>query len=150
MGEKVGLEAKFYYNGSTLLDGGSNTPGSLSWTEDQNVKEVNLNTEAGTADMTTRGSNGWRNVLVALKEGSIELTKNFDSADAAYQALRDAYNNRTEIAGAVMSGDINTSGEEGLASNYVVTNFSRSEPLEDGMTVSITLSPSSHTEWYKP
>jgi len=30
-----------------------------------------------------------------------------------------------------------------------VTNFSRNEPLEEAVTVNVTLKPSSFTEWYE-
>ena len=48
-----------------------------------------------------------------------------------------------------MDGDITTSGNQGLAGNFTVTNFSRSEPLEEAVTVSVTLKPSSYTTWYE-
>lgn len=48
-----------------------------------------------------------------------------------------------------MDGDIQASGNEGLAGNFSVTNFSRNEPLEEGVTVSVTVKPSSQTEWYE-
>jgi hypothetical protein len=37
---------------------------------------------------------------------------------------------------------------QGLVSNFVVTNFSRTEPLEDAIKVSVTAKPSSFTQWY--
>jgi len=44
-----------------------------------------------------------------------------------------------------MDGDVGTVGSECLAGNFTVTNFSRSEPLEEGVTVSVTVKPSSFT-----
>jgi hypothetical protein len=37
---------------------------------------------------------------------------------------------------------------QGLAGNFVITNFSRTEPLEDAIKVSVTAKPSSFTQWY--
>ena len=72
----------------------------------------------------------------------------WDSSDAAFSALKDAWLNSTEIALAAMDGAVDTSGNQGLASNFTVTNFSRSEALEEAITVSVTVKPSSQTEWY--
>ena len=74
---------------------------------------------------------------------------NWDPADAGFTALQEAWANSDEIAIAAMDGDIATSGSQGLAGNFTVTNFSRSEPLEEAVTVSVTLKPSSYTTWYK-
>ena len=40
---------------------------------------------------------------------------------------------------AVMDGDIAASGSEGLRASFSVISFSRNEPLEEAMTVSVTL-----------
>jgi hypothetical protein len=41
-----------------------------------------------------------------------------------------------------------STGKQGLASNFTETNFSREEPLEEAVTVKVTLKPSSFTQWY--
>jgi hypothetical protein len=56
----------------------------------------------------------------------------WDTSDADFAAVRDAWLNNAEIALAVMDGDIDTMAQ-GLAGNFVITNFSRTEPLEDAM-----------------
>lgn len=148
MNEGLGKDAKLYFS-ATLLDGAANTPGTVAWTVMGNVRDLNQNLETGEADKTARDSNGWRQTLATLKDGSIEFEALWRKGDAAFTAFKDAWEGGTEIAVAAMSGDIATVDEEGLASNMTVTNFSRSEPLEDVMTVSITMKPSSQTEWYK-
>ena len=52
MGQKLGMEAKLYRNTRQLR--------SPTWVEMKNVKDLTLNLEAGEADVTTRGNNGWR------------------------------------------------------------------------------------------
>jgi len=40
-----------------------------------------------------------------------------------------------------MDGDIATAGSQGLRATCMVTNFSRNEPLEEAVTVSVTVKP---------
>jgi len=145
---KLGLECKFYYS-DTLLDGDTNTPATVSWNEIDNVRDLTLNLETGEADITTRANDGWRATAATLKDGSIELEMLWKPGDAAFDALKDAWVSSEEIALAAMDGEVATSGSEGLAGNFTVTNFSRSEPLEEGVTVSVTVKPSSQTDWYE-
>ncbi|MEX0655882.1 MAG: phage tail tube protein [Phycisphaeraceae bacterium] len=148
MSFKLGMDAILYYS-DTLLDGSTNTPDSLAWNEQSNVKDLTLNLETGEADATTRGNNGWRATLATLKEGSIEFEMVWDTQDSGFTAIKDAWLNSSEIALAAMDGDISASGNQGLASNFTVTNFSRNEPLEEAITVNVTVKPSSQTDWYE-
>jgi hypothetical protein len=97
--------------------------------------------------VTTRANSGWKQTLATLKDGSVEFEMVWDTNDPDFAAIRDAWLNNTEISLAVMDGDIDTLAQ-GLVSNFVVTNFSRTEPLEDAIKVSVTAKPSSFTQWY--
>jgi len=57
--------------------------------------------------------------------------------------------NGSEIALAVMDGDIATVGSEGFCANFVITGFNRGEPLEEAITVSVTAKPASEQQWYE-
>ena len=133
MGFKLGMEARLYRNTGTY-----ETP---TWTEIDNVKDVTLNLETGEADVTTRANNGWRATAATLKDGSVEFEMVWDTADAGFTAVQEAYFDNTSIEFAVMDGDIATSGTQGLRATMAVTNFSRNEPLEEAITVSVTIKP---------
>ena len=133
MGVKLGLDAKLYRN--------TGTPGAPTWIEMTNVKDLTLNLEASEADVTTRGNAGWRATLAALKDASIEFEMVWDTADAAFTAIKDAFFGGTEIEFAVMDGDITVTGSQGLQAVMSITNFSRSEPLEEAISVSVTAKP---------
>lgn len=148
MSHKLGMECKFYRCAS-LIDDASNTPALATWVEVTNVRDLTLNLETGEADITTRANSGWRATAATLKDGSIEFEMLWDTDDAGFSAIQDAWSGSSEIALAAMDADIETAGSEGLAGNFVVTNFSRSEPLEEGVMVSVTVKPSSDTEWYE-
>ena len=144
MPHKLGMEAKLYFD-STPLAG---APSTGTWTELANTKDLTLNLETGESDITTRANNGWRATAATLKDGSIEFEMLWDPDDAGFTAIQTAWANSAEIAIAAMDDDITTSGSQGLAGNFTVTNFSRSEPLEEAITVSVTVKPSSYTTWY--
>jgi len=130
---KLGMEAKLYRNSGTYA--------SPTWVEMQNVKDVTLNLEAGEADVTTRGNAGWRATIAALKDGSIEYEMVWDTADPDFTAIQQAFFGNTEIEFAVMDGDITASGTQGLRATMSITNFSRSEALEEAIGVSVTAKP---------
>ena len=133
MSVRLGLEAKLFRNTAV--------PPTTTWGEVKNVRDLTLNIEAGEADVTTRGNNGWRAILAALKDGSIEFEMVWDTADADFTAVKDAFFGNTPIEFAVMDGDIATAGSQGLRATMAITNFSRSEPLEEAITVSVTAKP---------
>jgi TP901-1 family phage major tail protein len=107
------------------------------WAALSTVRDLTLNLEAGEADVTTRGNNGWRATLATLKDASVDLESIWDPADAGLVALRDAYLNNELIGIQVLDEE----DGEGLQADMMVTSFSRSEPLEEGMTVAISMKP---------
>ncbi len=111
------------------------------WVEIKNVKDVTLNLEAGEADVTTRGNQGWRATAATLKDGSIEFEMVWDSADTGFSALQSAFFAKTPIELAAMDGDITVAGNQGLRATFSVMSFSRSEPLEEAISASLNLKP---------
>jgi hypothetical protein len=139
MSIKLGMEAKLYYGAA----------GMTATTELTNVKDVTLNLESGEADVTTRGNSGWRATVGTLKTGSVEFEMIWDSDDAGFAAIKDAYFNNEPIALAILDG----AGGEGLDADFSITNFSRKEALEEAITVSVTAKPTYSTRapaWVEP
>jgi hypothetical protein len=132
MGIRLGMDAKLYYK-----TGG--VGGAGSWTELTNTKDVTLNLETGEADVSTRGNNGWRATVSTLKEGSIEFEMVWDTSDAGFTAIKNAYFNNDPIGFAVLDGE--SGSGQGLVADFSITNFTRNEPLEEAMTVSVTAKP---------
>ena len=133
MGIKLGMEAKLYRNTGTYA--------APTWVELTNVKDLTLNLEAGEADVTTRGNAGWRATVATLKDGSIEFEMVWDTTDTNFTAIQSAFFNGTDIEFAVMDGDITSSGSQGLRATMSITNFSRSEALEEALMVSVNAKP---------
>lgn len=142
MSVKLGLNAKLYRNTAD--------PATPAWSEITNVRDVTLNLEAGEADVSTRGNNGWRATVATLKDASVEFEMVWNAQDTNFAALRDAFLTNGSVELAVMDGDITTSGTEGLRALFTVSGFSRSEPLEEAITASVTVKPTLSTtppEW---
>ena len=127
MAIKLGMDAVLNYKTGGVGGGGS-------WTELSKVKDVTLSLETGEADITTRANSGWRATVGTLKEASVEFEMVWDTADAGFTAIKDAFFNNTEIGLQVLDG---ASGS-GLEADFSITNFSRSEQLEEALTVSVT------------
>lgn len=141
----TGDDCKLYRTAS-LADTQNATIDAATWVLVDNIKgDVTLNLERTTADASTRAGQGYRSNIPTLADGTVEFEMLWvqGTGDANFTALKDAFFNKTTIAMAVMDGDINTNGSQGLVAFFYVSNFSRTEPLEDVVTasVSLTLAP---------
>jgi len=95
----------------------------------------------GEADVTTRASGGWKQTVGTLKDAGIEFEVVWDTADAGFQAVMDAYFDDTLIGLAVADGPIETPGTQVFKADCAVLKFDRNEPLENAVTVSVTAKP---------
>jgi predicted secreted protein len=129
MSAKIGLDAKLYYHDGT------------AFVEIATARDVTLNLEKGEADTSTRGNDGWRTRLATLKDASIDFEILADSEDAGYQALADAFFNDTQIEMLVMDGDKADTTSQGLRAFMGVFTFSRNEPLEEALTINVSVKP---------
>jgi predicted secreted protein len=127
MGTKFGFNAQLEYNTSGV-------GGAGSWEELSNAKDVTLDLETSEADATTRANNGWRATVAGLKDGSVEFEMVWDTGDAGFTAVKDAFFNNSVLGLKVLDGD---SGE-GLVADFNIFKFSRNEPLDGLITVSVS------------
>lgn len=125
----LGLNAKMYRYDSS----------ASSWNEMTNVKDLSLNLEKSTADITTRGGNGWRQSVATLKDGNVSFSMVYDTAQDDFAAVKDAFMNNTDLQLQIMDGDRTVSGTQGLEAYFTITGFNINENLEEAMTVDVTL-----------
>ncbi len=135
----LGMNAKIYQGAA----GGA----LATLTEMANVKDVTLNLEAGEADVTTRANQGWRATAPTLRECTAEFEMLWKPGDAGFDAVKTAFLTSGSIRLAVLTGDRAASGTEGPLGDFSITNFSRNEPLEEGVTVSVTAKLAVFAEW---
>ncbi len=131
MSVRLGLDARLYYGPAN----------SGAATELTNVKDVTLNLEKAEADVTTRANNGWRATVGTLKDASIEFQMIWDTADAGFAAIRDAFMSDTPLDFRVLSGASDDPESEGLLATCEVFSFTRNEALEEAITVDVTIKP---------
>jgi len=105
-----------------------------------NVRDLTINMEKATADVSTRGTGGFRAVVGTLREGSVDFQQVYDPADGAFIAFRNAFfNDADEIIGLfVADGVLATSGTSGLKGEFMITNFSVTQKLEEANLVDVT------------
>lgn len=116
-------------------------------TEMANVKDVTLNLESGEADVTTRANQGWRATAPTLRECTAEFEMLWKPGDAGFEAVKTAFLSAGTLRLAVLTGDLDAADSEGPVGDFSITNFSRSEPLEEGVTVSVTAKLAVFDEW---
>src|SRR6187431_2263177 len=94
----LGLNAKLYRNTGTF--------GTPVWDLISNVRDLRLNLEKGEADVTTRGGNGWEQVVATLKSATIEWGMLWDTADTDFTAIRTSFLSDTTIEFLVLDGPV--------------------------------------------
>ena len=135
----LGMNAKIYQGpaGSELS----------SLTEMGNVKDVTLTLEAGEADVTTRANQGWRATAPTLRECTAEFEMLWKPGDTGFEAIKNAFLTAGTIRLAVLTGDRSASVTARPLGACSFTTFSRSAPLEEGVTVSVTAKLAVFDEW---
>jgi len=133
MGSKLGLEAVLYRSTGTYE--------SPVWNEIPNVKDNKLNVTKGEADVSRRGSGGWKASVGSLKELSVEFSMVYRSGDADFDAIQDSFFNGTVLDLAAMDGDIETTGSLGIRFQGEVMSFSRNEQLTESIMYDVVIKP---------
>ena len=130
---------------------------SADYTEVQTVQDVTLNLTTSTADLTNRKSNGWRQVVSALKEGSVDFSVLWQPDDTIFSDLLTLFLTQCPAAFLILDGPhtgfklnapnqlLGRCGETGLVTglhaDFILSDFSRNESLEEGVTADVTIEP---------
>ena len=143
----LGMNAALYF-GAAITGDGPTLPSTLTLVG--NVKDVTLNMEAGSADVTTRGNSGWRATAPTLREATLEFQMQWKGNDAAFAAIKTAYltNSTVALAALTEAHDATGSQAEGPVGNWSITNFSREEALEEAIVVNVTAKLAKFDSWY--
>jgi len=143
MAHVLGYNAKLYRN--------TDDYDSPAWDEVTNVRDVTLNLEAGEADVTVRGGDGWRQTVPTLKDLSLEFEMIWDTSDADFTAIQAAFLAGSSLEFVALDGAVDEAGNEGIRATFMVGSFTRNESLEEALTVSVTLKATrsdNAPEWY--
>jgi len=116
-------------------------------TEMDNVKDVTLTLEAGEADVTTRANSGWRATAPTLRECTCEFEMVWKPGDTGFDAIKGAFLGGTTLELAILDQARDVAGAQGPKGSFSITGFSRSEALEEAITVSVTAKLAEFDEW---
>lgn len=128
MATKRGMDAKLLYKVGGVGEAGD-------FIELTNVRDVTMGNEKGEADASTRGNNGFRARVGTLKDLTIEFEMVWNTDDAGFTALREAYDANALIGIQCLDG----TGGQGIQADMEVMSFTRTEPLEDVIKANVTL-----------
>jgi len=136
----LGMDAKLYIG----------DPGSTAATEMSNVRDVTLNLEVASADVTTRGDGGWRVNVPTLRDASLTFQMVWDPEDANFVKVRNAYLPGTDTD-AVAFLVLDKEGGQGFDADFMIESFTRNEELENAVMADVTARPARSTRapsWY--
>lgn len=136
----LGLDAKLWIAKTTSGQG----EGTFNLVE--NARNVSLSLESAEADVTTRANSGWRANVPTLKDASIEFEMIYDTADARFDEIQEAFLDGDDLWVKVLDGGAVHTAGAGLKALCRVTTFSISQGLEEAITVSVTLKPTYTTD----
>lgn len=109
------------------------------------VRDVDLDQSMNTSDATTREDDGWENKAAGLRSWGFSTEAKWDPDDTVMQKVRQAYYSTPPKKLRVKVLD-ETDGN-GPVGYVLVTDFSRSEPLEGIVTVSVTMEGCGKPSW---
>jgi hypothetical protein len=146
----LGLNAKLYYSEDPITQDPYTPAGDplVVWREQDNVKDLSRDGSTAEADITTRANSGFRQIAGTLKEFSLDFQMVYDPDNEAVVFFEGAWLANTEFAVADMDGSIVTADTKGIISNVRITNFSRTENLEEGVLIDVTVKASGFTQTY--
>lgn len=117
-----------------------------AWAPVNIVRDVTVTAEAGEADVTTRGNSGFRQTIAGLREITLEFEMVWEPGDPAFEAIRNAFLPPGALVAFAALDSAGASGD-GPVGDFAITNFSRSEPLEEAITVSVTAKLARFGQW---
>jgi len=129
----MGFAAKLYRNSGTYV--------APTWVEIAEVKDNTLSLDADEVDVTTRAGAGFKQTEPGLIDAGLEFEINWDTEDANFTALRTAFSTREQIEMLALDGPVDTAGSQGLRFTGKVLSFNRNEPVEENLTVTVTIKP---------
>lgn len=135
MTTKAGKDGRFYIATDDDIDG---TP---TWTELTIVEDVEQDSTKESAEVKNRASDEIT-MLALHRKRQVTCTITHTPGNAVYESIRDAFENDTALAIAVMDGAVASAGSEGLMMDVIVTQFKRSEQLSQRMAYDVTFEPS--------
>lgn len=137
MAEQLGIDCKAYY--ATAGIGGTPT-----WVLIPIIADVKIPMAHGEAQLKDRAS-GYVRYGAGLKDVSASFKLTRKLSNSVYEALRDAFINKTVLGFAFAAGAIATSGVESQQFDGQIFQFDVDESNEEFSMVDVTVKPAANT-----
>lgn len=98
-------------------------------------RDITVNQGGSEVDVTSRNSDGVKQVVLGLKDLSINFQAIYDGSDSAITALQVSYNAGTPVSVTLSDPTLDYKG------SWVCTQFNVNEPIDGVVTVDVTLKP---------
>lgn len=121
------------------------TAGTQANTVVGNVRDVTLGLSRDEIDASARDSGDWEEVVSSMKSGEVSWQMRWNTGDANFATIRDAFLNGTAIAILILDDLKAVVGAQGIDADFTILSFQVSQPLRDMVTVDITAKPTPST-----
>jgi len=128
MGATAGFEGGLY-----LAEASTQTPIAK-------VREATLSIEAETIDTTNFDTNGWAENIPSFKSWSVEAELLYVPDDESQEGLEDALMANTPVEVVLYPKDV--ASAKGYKGTAYITSFELGVPVDDAVTMSVTLTGS--------
>lgn len=140
----LSIDAKFYVDEATAY-------ALPAWNEVRNTRDATLSLESTEFDVSTRGGGAFSATIATMIGATFDFSMNWDKDDPIFIMIRNAFLAREGLNMAIMDGDIETAGSEGLRAVMMISKFTRNEKLPEALTVDVSVKPTyfpeSPAEW---
>jgi hypothetical protein len=136
MSAKIGVNCKMYVQSGGTYD-------SPTYTEVKKIGDANLTNEKDAVESSTRESR-WKLYEGGMLDAGYEFELKANYSDAAYVLIRNAYyadGEDQKLLFLIVDADKTSNEAEGIKAYFIITKFSRNEPLSDRVTYSVELKP---------
>ena len=127
---KVGIKGQMYCN--------SGSYSSPAWNRYKAARDVTMAVSRNEVAVKNKGSL-WIKYLSGLRDALLDFEADWEPGDPVFDALQSAFWTEAPLDFLLLDGGIKKAGAQGLRAGFIVTKFERSEPLEDVMSVSVSL-----------
>lgn len=148
MAVPLGKDAKLYFCATNLNDT-DNTADDATWEEYSNVVDLSGNFDADSIDATTRATAdaGFSSEIFTTNRGEVTFGMHWLPGDTTFEAIKDAWLNKTFVAFWVARSD-KDEGTEGIAANWSVS-MRLAQPVKGIQTWDVTMRVADTVSWHE-
>jgi len=109
-----------------------------TWLRAKILRDLTMAVSSNEIATKNKGS-VWQKYLIGLRDVPIDCEADWEPGNPVFEALKEAFWTEAPLEFLILDGGIRKVGAQGLHASFIVTKFERSEPLEDVMSVAVSL-----------